>query len=199
MRLVQPLLKGGMGLDEALAKRRTVRSFSPAPLTREQLSQLLWAGQGATDEAGFRRTSPSAGALYPIDLLAVIGSGSVEQMEAGVYLYESRTHSTTLLVEGDHRDELARASLSQFWMAKAPVSLVVAAEYGRVASKYGQRGERYALLEAGHVAQNIMLEAVSLGLASAPVGAFVDTEVRNLLCLEARISPLLILPVGYPK
>ncbi|HPC48070.1 MAG TPA: nitroreductase family protein, partial [Deltaproteobacteria bacterium] len=117
MKLADPRRAGDMSLEEAVFSRRTVRSFAPRPLSFDQFSQLLWAGQGSTDAGGFRRSSPSAGALYPIDLFAVVGRDTVEKVGAGLYLYESSSHTATLLLEGDHRDELAGAALSQFWMA----------------------------------------------------------------------------------
>ncbi|MCU0576943.1 MAG: nitroreductase family protein [Desulfobacterota bacterium] len=84
-------------------------------------------------------------------------------------------------------------------MAKAPVNLVITAEFRRVTGKYGSRGERYALIEAGHIAKNIFLQARALGLAAGIVGAFTDTEIKRILQVDAAIDPLLIMPVGYPK
>lgn len=199
MKLVEPSRKGPVSFEEAVSIRRTVRSFDPRPLTARLVSQLLWAGLGVTDPAGRRRAAPSAGALYPVDLMAVVGHDAVEGMKAGLYRYEPPEHSVTMLLEGDHRDEIARASLSQFWMAKAPVNILITAELSRITGKYGSRGERYALLEAGHVAQNVMLQACSLGLASGIVGAFADAEIIRVLALDPRTLPLLILPVGYAR
>jgi SagB-type dehydrogenase family enzyme len=188
-----------MSLEDAIGSRRTARAFASTPLSLEQLSSLLWAAQGVTEAGGFRRASPSAGALYPLDIVALTGDGSVESLRAGAYIYDSPTHSIELLLEGDHRDELAAASLSQSWMAKAPVCMVVCAEFGRLRPKYGERAERYAVLEAGHAAQNVLLQATAMGLASGIVGAFVDREIRLILRMDERISPLLVLPVGHRR
>ncbi|HWR68328.1 MAG TPA: SagB/ThcOx family dehydrogenase [Desulfomonilia bacterium] len=199
MNLPEPKVDGKVSVEKAIRDRRTVRSFSPRTLNLEQISQLLWSAQGITEQGGFKRAAPSAGALYPMELFIVVGRGTVEHADPGIYHYEAGTRSTSLILEGDHRDELARASLSQFWMAKAPVNLVITAEFRRITGKYGSRGERYALIEAGHIAQNIFLQARALGLAAGIVGAFTDTEIKRILQVDAAIDPLLIMPVGYPK
>jgi len=155
-------------------------------------------GPGVDRCRGFQAIVSIGRSLYPIDLFAVVGRDTVEKVGAGLYLYESSSHTATLLLEGDHRDELAGAALSQFWMARSPLLLVVAAEFDRITGKYGTRGERYAVMEAGHIAQNIMLQAVALGLVSGIVGAFVDVEIQRILHLDRRVTPLVILPVGHP-
>lgn len=198
MKLPQPRMEGKVSLETAIRDRRTVRSFSSRAMNLGQVSQILWSAQGITEQGGFKRAAPSAGAQYPMDLFAVIGRDVVEHAAPGLYHYEAETHSTILILEGDHRDELARASLSQFWMAKAPVILVIAAEYRRITGKYGTRGERYAMIEAGHIGQNIFLQSRALGLAAGIVGAFADTEVKRVLHIDEAIAPLLIMPVGYP-
>ena len=199
MKLPEPKVDGKVSLEKAIRDRRTVRSFSTRPLSLEQVSQLLWAAQGITEQGGFKRAAPSAGALYPMDVRVLVGRDAVEHAGPGIYHYEAGAHATILLLEGDHRDELARASLSQFWMAKAPVNLVITAEYRRITGKYGERGERYAKIEAGHIAQNIFLQSRAMGLAAGIVGAFTDAEIRHVLHLDAAVDPLLIMPVGYSK
>ncbi len=197
MKLPKPTLDGALSVEKAISVRRTVRNFSPRVLKLEHLSQILWAAQGITEYRGFKRASPSAGALYPLEVFAVVGHDGVDNLGAGIYHHEPREHATSLVAEGDHRDELARASLSQFWMAKAPLSIVICAEYRRVTGKYGSRGERYALIESGHMAQNIFLQSQALGLRAAVVGAFTDAEVRRVLRAESWLDPLLVMPVGY--
>jgi SagB-type dehydrogenase family enzyme len=197
MNLPKPRTDGNVSVEKAIKTRRTVRAFSSRQLTLEQFSQLLWSGQGITQEGGYKRAAPSAGALYPMDVYAVAGNDGVEDIVPGIYHYETKTHSLSHIAEGDHRDELARASLSQTWVAKAPVSLVICAEYRRITGKYGMRGERYAIMESGHIAQNIFLQARALSLDAGIVGAFVDAEVKKALRIEAAHEPLLIMPVGY--
>ena len=89
------------------------------------------------------------------------------------------------------------ASLGQRWMARAPLTLVITAEYKRIMGKYGQRGVRYAMIEAGHIAQNIFLQCEALGLVAGIVGAFEDAKVIEVMGIPKSHEPLLIMPVGY--
>ena len=199
MRLPKPDVTGQVPLEKAIKNRRTIRSFASHPIPLKSFSQILWAGQGMIEEGGFRRSVPSGGALYPLDIYALVGEKGVEEIESGVYHYEPRTHEITVMKEGDLRRELARAALGQMWMAEAPLSLIVTAEYQRSSSKYGERGVRYSLIEAGHAGQNIFLQAEALGLGAGIVGAFNDREVVWVAKLRSGHEPLLIMPVGYKK
>ncbi len=120
-------------------------------------------------------------------------------MEAGVYHYLPKEHSVSMVLKGDRRREIASASLSQMWMAKPPVLFIITAEYKRITGTYGERGVRYALIEVGHVAQNLFLQAEALGLGAGIVGAYNDLEVSKVAGLPSKHEPLLIMPVGYKK
>lgn len=181
--------KSGASLDEALAKRRSVRQFAAKPLSIAELSQLLWAGQGRTREWG-GRTAPSAGALYPLELYVVL--------KEGIFHYEPEGHRIIALAAGDARGQLASAALGQDCVGTAPAVFVISAVYERTSGKYRDRAQRYVHIEAGHAGQNIMLEAVALGLGSVPVGAFNDDRVKQALKLPADQAPLLLIPVGHP-
>jgi SagB-type dehydrogenase family enzyme len=198
MKLPPPKLDGGLSVATAINQRRTVRAFAGRELPLAHLAQLLWAGQGITGRR-YKRASPSAGALYPMDLYAVIGAGGVAELRAGVYHYRPETHGLTLVAEGDLRMAAADAALGQRWMAGAPVNLVITAEYGRVTVKYRDRGVRYAMIEAGHIGQNLFLQAEALGLKAGIVGAFQDQVLGRTLHLAETHEPLLIMPVGYSK
>jgi SagB-type dehydrogenase family enzyme len=199
MRLPQPDVIGSVPLEKTIKSRRTIRSFASRGITLKDLSQILWAAQGIIEEGGFRRSVPSGGALYPIDVYAVVGESGVDEIESGVYRYEPGTHEIALVKEGDLRRELAKAALGQMWMAGAPVNLIITAEYSRSASKYGERGVRYSMIEAGHAGQNIFLEAEALGLGAGIVGAFNDREVVWVAKLRSGHEPLLLMPVGHKK
>ena len=199
MRLPQPEVIGHVPLEKTIKSRRTIRSFVSRGIALKDFSQLLWAAQGIIEQGGFRRSVPSGGALYPIDVYAVVGENGVEAIESGVYHYEPRTHEITLVKGGDLRRELGKAALGQMWMAAAPVTLIVTAEYKRSSSKYGERGVRYSMIEAGHVGQNIFLQAEALGLGAGIVGAFNDREVIWVAKLSQDHEPLLIMPVGFKK
>ena len=197
MNLPKPRLKGSVSVEEAIKHRRTVRSYLSKPLTLEQFSQIFWAAQGITEDRGYKRSAPSGGALYPLDIYAVAGDNGVKGLKAGIYHYEPHQHSVLLITEGDLRKDVARTAFSQMWMAGAPLYLVITSEYSRITGKYGTRGERYAMIEAGHVGQNIFLQAEALGLRAGIVGAFHDNDVIRVMKISRSHEPLLILPVGY--
>lgn len=197
MKLPPPKTEGTVSVEQAIRQRRTVRAYDPKALELDQLSQLLWAAQGITGRHGFKRAVPSAGALYPMELYAVTGSQSVHQLEAGVYHYVAAGHMLVRIADKDVRSDVTRASLSQMWMAEAPLNVVITAAYHRVTAKYGERGVRYVLIEAGHVGQNLFLQAEALGLNAGIVGAFHDRRLAEVLLLPVRNEPLLIMPIGY--
>jgi SagB-type dehydrogenase family enzyme len=196
MNLPAPVLDGNMSLERAIKQRRTVRSFDDKPLTVAQLSQVLWAAQGTTDNRGLKRAAPSGGALYPADVYAVVGKNGVQELAHGVYHYDPTRHSIAKILDSDARDKVAVASLRQMWMATAPVILVLTVEYRRITIKYGERGKRYAMIEVGHIGQNIFLQCQALGLCAGIVGAFYDTEVARAVNTQENHGPLIIMPVG---
>ncbi len=193
MKLPEPILKGTLSVEEAIVSRRTVRSFAKRPLSLDEFSQLLWSAYGVT--GGFKRTVPSAGALYPMDIYAAVGL--VNDVKAGIYHYIPEEHGISLILKGDMRGKIAEASLFQMWMADAPVLFIITVEYHRITIKYGERGIRYALMEAGHIAQNLFLQAEALGLGAGIVGAFHDDKLLKITDIPKSHYPLLIMPIGY--
>lgn len=190
VRLPPPRTDGSMSLEEALAGRRSVRAFAPRPLSTAQIGQLLWAAQGVTDSQG-HRTAPSAGACYPLELYAV----SVQ----GMLRYLPDEHALAPVSGDDLRPALRAAALGQAAVGSAPLVAVIVAVPSRTAGRYGEaRATRYVQLEAGHAAQNLLLEAVVLGLGAVPIGAFDDAAVSVALRLPADRMPLYLVPVGYP-
>lgn len=204
--LPSPLLKGKFSLEETIVGRRSVRTYRREPLDSSQLGQILWSAQGITG-SGRRRSVPSAGAAYPLEIFVVAGTAGVivgepkrpsAELQAGVYRYQADSHSLNLHKAGDLRPELARASLDQEFIIDAPVDIVLCALHDRTFGKYGRRAERYVHMEVGHAGQNIHLQAVALGLATVEIGAFRDEEVSEVLALEEQIEPLYIMPIGRP-
>ena len=169
------------------------RGRSERPIDLVQLSQLLWAAQGETDESGLR-AAPSAGALYPLELYLV--AGAVEGLEPGVYRYEVDGHRLARVASGDRRRELARAALGQSAVSGAAAVIAVGGVYERTTGKYGTRGRRYVHMEAGHAAQNLLLQATTLGLDAVPIGAFDDPAVRKAAAMDRGTRALYLLPVG---
>lgn len=189
--LPEPSTDGPLSLEGALVRRRSVREYSLEQLSISEISQLLWAAQGITNPRGYR-TAPSAGALYPLEVYVVL--------EGGVFHYDPHAHSLTAVSAGDLRSDLYSVSLRQDAILNAPMVMVVTAVFSRTEAKYGRaRSPRYVHLEAGHAAQNILLQAVSLGLGAVPIGAFEDTRVQEVLGLPADHEPLYLIPIGHPK
>lgn len=190
VQLSEPKLTGPMSLEQTLAKRRSVRSYSSRSLDLAQLSQLAWAAQGITEKQKGFRTAPSAGAIYPIKLYLATPDG--------LFGYQPVGHSLEKVSIRDLRSRLSSAAMGQPWVAQAACDIIIAGSAQKLAARYAGRAERYMLLEAGHIAQNIHLQAVSLGLVSVPIGAFNISQVRDICNLPMVLEPIYIICVGYP-
>ncbi len=195
MTLSRPVQADSTSLQSCIRQRRSVRNFGDRTLTTDDLSRLLWAAQGITGAEG-RRTAPSAGALYPLELYAAIGR--VTGVAPGVYRYLPISNEMALIAPGFHREKLVEAARGQDWITAAAAVVGIAAVFARTTVKYGARGRGYVYMEAGHAAQNLMLQAVELGLGTTMVGAFDDTAVARVLQLSADETLLCLLPVGVP-
>ena len=194
IKLPVPEVSGDTTIEESLAKRRSVRSYSNKTLSIKDASQLLWAAQGVTSDIGFR-TAPSAGALYPLEVYLV--AINIDGIDAGVYRYLPENHSIVQILEGNIGDELSIAALSQPQVRDCAANIVFAANYSRITPKYGKRGIRYTNIEIGHAAQNVCLQGVALGIGTCTVGAFDDEKVGQVLRLPESESALYILTIGY--
>lgn len=199
----RPLPKVPVGsafrFEETVLKRRSVRDFSAQEMTLEQLSFLLWVSTGIQRiEEGFVfRTAPSAGALYPIETYLVVNT--VKDLDAGVYHYDIQQHRLEELKKGDFRVPIAQAALHQSMCAHAACVFVWTGVFNRSKCKYGQRAYRYIYLDAGHIAQNLALGAVSLGLGSCQVAALYDDEVNSIIDVDGKQESVLYLSVvGVP-
>ncbi len=188
--LPEPERQGALSLEETLAGRLSVRQFTSEPLNPQQISQLLWAAQGPTHASGLR-TTPSAGALYPLEVYLIDSQG--------VYHYHPEGHSLSAHLAGDVRKDVCQMALGQESILQAPCTFLLTAVFERIAIRYGpERTPRYVHMEVGHAAQNILLQATALGLGAVPVGAFEDEGLHALLALPLDHEPLYLIPVGYP-
>ncbi len=199
LQLPEPNTQGTVSVEEAIAQRRSRRQFKNQPLNREQISQLLWAAQGITDENKNFRSAPSAGALYPLEIYLVIGQNGATDLNYGLYHYQPNSHSLKKIDERDLKKDLFQACLSQEPINQAPLSLIITGVYQRTTQKYGQRGERYVHLEAGHAAENVYLQAESLNLGTVVIGAFDGQTIIQNLKLPENHKPIYIMPIGHPK
>lgn len=188
--LPPPLLKGGVSVEEAIYHRRSVRKYKKQDLKLTEISQLLWAAQGIIGKEKFR-TAPSAGALYPMEIYLVSAEG--------VFRYKPDEHALLKIKEIDIRRQLADAAWGQEFISDAAITIIISAIYRRVTSRYGTRGVMYTDMEAGHIAQNIHLQAVAIGLGSVPVGAFDEEKVRQLIGVSTSERPIYLIPVGYSR
>lgn len=176
---------GGPPLEVVIAHRRSVREYALRPVSQSELSRLLQSSFGITDRSDPTlafRAAPSSGALYPIDLYPVIFN--VEGLASGVYHYQVREHRLAFLRPGDFRQTVFQAVLLQEMVLQAALVLVLTAVFPRVQGKYLDRSYRYALLEAGHVGQNVYLSATALGLGPCGIGAFYDDDLNGLLGVD---------------
>lgn len=188
-----------ISLDQTLKQRKSIRDFQPKSISKGQLSYLLWASTGIQrfDEGYEFRTAPSAGALYPIETYVV--ANNVRMLEAGLYHYSIRAHQLEQLKQDDLRHEIAAAALGQGMCATAAAVFVWSAVFERCKWKYGQRAYRYIYLDAGHIAENLALAAVSLNLGSCEIGALYDGQANAIVGIDGvEESVICMAAVGVP-
>ena len=176
----------GMRLEKAIKSRRCIRDYSQEPLRLAVLSQLLYSAQGITGEKhGVKlRASPSAGALFPMELYIFVRN--IKNLKPGLYHYLLQNHSLELIKTGDFSDSLMKAGLYQTSLKEADMVIALSAVPGRMEWKYGNRTIRYIHIEAGHIAQNVLLQSTSLGLGAVPIGAFEDNKIDQLLGIDGK-------------
>ncbi len=191
IQLSTPRTTGEMSLEKALSLRRSVRSFSDKKVEYVEIGQLLWAGQGITDTQRGFRTAPSAGAIYPMTLYLVL--------QEGLFVYKPKEHVLSLVLDDDIRERLFEVALEQQAVRDATCSIIIAGEVRKVSAKYGHKAKRFMQIEAGHIAQNIQLQATAMGLGTVPMGAFNIKGVAKACKMSPRFEPLYIMPIGYPK
>ena len=182
---------GKVTLETAIKNRRSSRDFTEKILTSSQIGQLLWAGQGITDEKTGYRAAPSAGAIHPMQIYVVLGEG--------LYVYDPKTHSMKKIVNRDVRNTLFTAAYRQEVIKKSPCTFIITAKYRLTEAKYRNRGKLFTTLEAGHIAQNIGLQAVTMGLGSVPIGSFDAKSVKRICKIKELEEAIYIISVGNPK
>jgi SagB-type dehydrogenase family enzyme len=187
VKLPPPRYDSEVSIEKALVERRSIRSYKERPLTLNELSQILWAAQGITEPGKGLRTAPSARALFLIEVYVL--PGNVTNLPTGVYKYQPQGHDLIRIADGDKKAELFKA-VGQPPIKNAPVVLVFSG-----LSEKTQRST-WMYLEAGHAAQNVYLQAVSLKMGGVVMGGFKDEDVRKVLNLSEKEQPLYIMPIG---
>jgi len=193
-----------LSTEESIAYRRSIRDYKDEPISIEHLSQLLWATYGISETRWGLKTTPSAGATYPLEIYVVVGERKVSipdrgYLKPGIYKYHPYTHSLKLIREGDYMEELSKAAVNQRWVKEAAINIVICAVYERTTRVYGERGYRYVYMEVGHAGQNIYLEATALNLGAVVIGAFYDDWVKDIIKAEKDEHPLYLVSIGVPK
>jgi SagB-type dehydrogenase family enzyme len=192
--LPAPSTDGGMSVEKALDERRSIRSFTHDPLTLEEVSQLLWAAQGVTNNAG-HRTAPSAMARYPLEVYLM--TSNVTGLPAGVYHYSPQVHKLTILESGNKIPELFGSSAGRRdWRENASAIFIITGVFERMNKVPGRDLSRFVYIEAGASAENLLLEVVSLNLGATYTAGFDANKVREILKLSEGEMPIGVLPVG---
>ena len=176
-------------LASLIARRRSVRSFASSALSASAVAALLHAAYGILDneraEPGspiLRRSVPSAGGLYPLEVYVLCRA--IEGLPDGIHHYDVIGHGLQQMMAGDPFPQLESMLYTYSFIEHANVVIALAAHFKRTQKKYGPRGYRYILLEAGHVGQNLCLMAAELGLASLCMGGYIDSSLNALIRLD---------------
>jgi SagB-type dehydrogenase family enzyme len=197
--LPEPNPATGLPAAEAILSRRSTRSYSSRPMTADELGQVLALTTGISADrwGSARRTAPSSGALYPIEVYPVVHN--VAGLERGVYHYAIREHAVELVRSGDFRSHVVDQGIGQEFLGQCGVVLFVTQILQRMRPKYQDRSYRYGLLEAGHIGENGYLAATSLGLGACGVGAFMDDQINAMLGVDGVDEAVVyMLAVGHP-
>lgn len=191
--LPDPNLSSQTSLEKSIFERRSIREFSQKAMPLQQLGQLLWSAQGITDQANAYRAAPSAGALFPLKLYVAISN--VDELADGIYQYLPAEHSLKQISPDRRQEEIAAAAANQQFLNDANLLLLIAADFDVTAARYGEKAGQYVFLEAGHAAQNILLQAVSLELGAVPIGAIDETRFKDIFNLD-ELEPVYLVAVG---
>ncbi len=186
------------GLFSSIRSRKSGRSFASTPISKEELSTLLLysCGEIAEDESLTKRSQPSGGSRYPVETYVLVFR-SQGDLPAGVYHYNVRDHSLECMCVREFTKSDIEKLFVYPWVQDAAAVLVLTGVFPRTKIKYGQRGYRYTLLEAGHIGQNIYLVSGALGLQCCGMGGSYDTAIEELLDIDGEHeSVLYTLAVG---
>ncbi len=186
---IESIPQNGRSFDEVVSSRRSLRDFADLDLTLNDFSTILHQSYGITGEVpgnrGFRqdlRSAPSAGALYPAEIYVAVRK--VSSVEPGIYHYNVPNHELELMIPGDPTEKIHEVCVGQEHVLKASIVFLISGVLERTKLKYGERGYRYALLDIGHLGQNIYLSCTSLELAIMTTCGFFDDEANKLLRID---------------
>jgi SagB-type dehydrogenase family enzyme len=183
-------------LESAIRNRRTIREITGKNIPSEYLDILMWSAFGTTLKEGREkyRTAPSAGATYPVEIYLFVER--VDRYEDGIYIYDSKNENLKLFKPGVFLPEVEKMSWDQDFVSLSNMVFITVYDPEKIEREYGNKSRDYALLECGHIAQNILLTATALNLGSVPVGAFSQRRLSGLLDLTRGKTPLYMICVG---
>ena len=198
--LPQPVLPEESSLQRCLQQRRSVRTYSNGALTLSDMSNLLWAAQGMTGEPD-KRTIPSAGAVYPLKVYALVRR--VAALTAGLYEYIPEDRALKSVDDQPSDLMLSRVGIGdQPWLATAAVVIALCGDFERARAQFadqqptGRRGDRYVYIESGAATQNVHLVATSLGLGCVLVAGMNDEQAKRSFELPSELEPIALMCIG---
>jgi SagB-type dehydrogenase family enzyme len=189
--------------DDVLRHREAARTYGPGSIRLDQLAKVLWMSYGVNrDNEGTNfprpfRVIPSGGALYPLEIY--VHASRLEGLEAGLYHYDPEDHALDVLRQQDESVQIAQFMVQRELAQSAAAVIFISAIFARSTFKYGDRGYRFVLLEAGHLGQNANLTAQEMGLATTNIGGYADRSVDRYLGFDGlNESTIYILLIGQP-
>ena len=183
--------KSTLSFEEIIASRRSFRQFSREPMGINTLSTLLYDANGVTSiqhsddgSSWSLRTTPSGGGLFPIELYCIVVN--VEGLESGLYYFNAIEHMLYQIEIGSDVVERLSEAMPALNGAieSCNVCFLMNSVLTRIKFKYGERAYRFALMEVGHIGQNILLGAESLGLGAFCVGGFLDDNLNAIIRVD---------------
>jgi len=187
IQLPEPKYDGEVSVEKALLERRSIREYKEDSLTLSEVSQILWAAQGITDPKTGHRTAPSARATYLLNVYIL--PGKVIGLPVGLYQYQPTHHELLKMVGGDMKAKLFEAA-GQAPIQNAPAALIITGLTAKT------KNPNWFYLEAGHAAQNVYLEGVSLNIGTVVMAGFQEDAVKKALNLPADETVIYIMPIG---
>ncbi len=194
--LPKPDTTGRFTLAHAIQARRSIRDYTPAPLTLAEVSQLMWSAQGITGADDRHRAVPSARAVHPLQVRLEVRN--VTGLAPGLYVYRPKEHALALLAAGDRKPAVMEAAGQPCINAAAAV-LCVAGDSALAAAKFGPNAVRWLGMEAGFVVENVYLTGTSLGLGTVMVGGYDEPRANVAFALEPGWQTLALMPLGHRK
>ena len=195
--LPKPNLKSNMTVEQAIAKRRSIRKYANKPLTLEQLSQILWAAQGKSGPERHHHAAPSAGGIHPLQLYII--ATNVSELNKGIYKYDPQKNSLSLKHSNHKRDNVHQAAYGQSAILSAPVILVFVAQFQKTMNKYGPKAKAFVYTDLGHSAENVYLQATALGIGTVAMGGIEEKKITEILELPEDEDVIYLMPLGIKE